>query len=124
MPIIWFSKRKNSVEASAFESEFTEIINTAEIIETLRYKLYVFGVPINGSTNLSCDNRAVCVITTRPESTLSKKHHSIDYCCRQEAVVEVTVRESKEHTSTNLSDLSNNTIAAPKRKVLLDKFKY
>jgi hypothetical protein len=53
--------------------------NTVEMIEALRYKLRMFGVPIEGPTNVFCDNEAVCKNTTRPESTLTKKHHSIAY---------------------------------------------
>ena len=51
--------------------------NVVDIIEALRYKLRMFGVPIDESTNIFCDNRAVCVNTTRTESTLSKKHHRV-----------------------------------------------
>ena len=57
--------------------------NAVEIIEALGYKLRMFGVPINVSTNIFCDNGAVCVNTTRPESTLSMKHYSISYHCAQ-----------------------------------------
>ena len=52
MPIIWFSKRQNSVEASIFGSEFTTMTNAVEIIETSRYKLRMFGFLINGATNI------------------------------------------------------------------------
>ncbi len=123
-PIIWFSKRQNSVEASTFGSEFTAMKNAVEMIEAMRYKLRMFGVPIDGPTNIFCDNGAVCVNTTRPESTLSKKHHSIAYHRCREAVAAGTVRVSKEHTSTNLADLFTKTMPAPKRDDLLDSFTY
>ena len=123
-PIIWFSKRQNSVEASTFGLEFTAMNNAVEIIEALRYKLRMFGVPIDGSTNIFCENGAVCANTTRPELTLSKKHHSIDYYRAEKAVAGETVRVSKEHTSTNMADLFTKMMAAPKREVLLDKFTY
>ena len=76
-PIIWRRKRHNSVEASMFGSEFIAMKNVVDIIEALRYKLRMFGVPIKVSRNIFCDNRAVFVKMTHPESTLSKKHHSI-----------------------------------------------
>ncbi len=123
-PTIWFSKRQNSVEASTFGSEFTAMKNAVEMIEALRYKLRMFGVPIDGPTNIFCDNGAVCSNTTRPESTLSKKHHSIAYHRSREAVAAGTARVSKEHTSTNLADLFTKTMAAPKRDDLLDSFTY
>ena len=123
-PVIWFSKRQNSVEASTFGSEFTAMKNAVEMIEALRYKLRMFGVPIDGPTNVFCDNGAVCVNTTKPESTLSKKHHSIAYHRAREAVAAGTIRVSKEHTSTNLADLFTKMMAAPKRDDLLDRFTY
>ena len=79
VPIIWFIKRQNSVESSTFGSEFDVMKNSVDIIEALRYKFRMFGVPIDGSTNIVCDNEAVSVNTTRPELTLSMKHQSIVY---------------------------------------------
>jgi hypothetical protein len=76
-PAIWFSRRQNSVEASTFGSEFTAMKNVVEMIETLRCKLRMFRVPIEGPTNVFCDNGAVCANATRLESSLTKKHHSI-----------------------------------------------
>jgi hypothetical protein len=96
--------------------------NAIELIESLRYKLCMFGVPIEGPTNVFCDNEAVCKNTTQPKSVLSKKHHSISYHRGQEAVAAGTVRVSKEGTLTNLSDLFTKTMAAPKREELVDKF--
>jgi hypothetical protein len=97
-PTVWFSKRHNSVEASTFGLEFPAMKNAVEMIEVLGCKLRVFGVPIEGPTNVFCDNGAVCANATRPESTLTKKHHSIAcHPCSREAVAAGTVRVSKEH---------------------------
>jgi hypothetical protein len=118
---ICFSKRQNSVEASTFGSEFTAMKNTVQMIEAMRYKLRMFGVPIDGPTNISCDNGTVCSNTTKPKSTLSKKHHSIAYHRSRKAVAAGTARVSKDHT---LADLFTKTIAAPKRVDLFDSFTY
>ena len=40
-PILWFSKRKNSVDTSNFGSEFTALKNEVELVTELRYKLSV-----------------------------------------------------------------------------------
>ena len=88
--------------------------NIVETIEALRYKLRMFGVTINGSTNSFCDNGEVFVKRIRPELTLSKKHHSIAYHCAQEAVAAENVKVSKEHTLTNLADLFTKTTEEPK----------
>ena len=38
-PIMWFSKRKNSVETSTFRSEFTMLKQAAKMVKALRHKL-------------------------------------------------------------------------------------
>jgi hypothetical protein len=55
-PIIWHSKQQNTVETSTFGSEFVAARIAVELIEGLRYKLCMFGVPIEGPTNVYCDN--------------------------------------------------------------------
>ena len=123
-PIIWHSKRHNSVEASTFGSESTALKNVTEMIEALRYKLRMFGVPIEGPTNVFCDNESVCKGVTRPESTLSKKHHSIAFHRNREAVAAGTTRISWENTEMNLSDLFTKIMSSIKRNSLLDKWTY
>ena len=58
-PIVWHSKRQNTVEASTFGSEFQAMKNAIELIEAMRYKLRMFGVPLEQPTNIFCDNEAV-----------------------------------------------------------------
>ena len=123
-PIIWFRNMQNSVEASMFGLEFTEMKNSVETIEALLYKLRMFGVQIDGTTNIFFDNGEVFVNTTQPKLTLSKNHHSIAYHRAREAVEAGSVRVSKEHTPANLDGLLTKTMAAPKRERLLYKFTY
>jgi hypothetical protein len=78
-PIIWFSKRQNTVETSSFGSEFVAAHKAVELIEGLRYKLRMFGIPIDGPTNVFCDNQSVVTNATMPESVLKRKHNSIAY---------------------------------------------
>ena len=84
-PVVWFSKRQNTVEASTFGSEFIAAKIAVELIEGLRYKLRMMGVPLDGPANVFCDNEAVVKNTTQPESTLKKKHNAIAYCRVREA---------------------------------------
>jgi hypothetical protein len=51
-PIIWFSKTQNTVETSTFGSEFVAMRIATEIIEALRYKLRMFGIPLEGTANV------------------------------------------------------------------------
>ena len=123
-PIIWYSKRKNTVETSTFGSEFTAMKTGIELIEGLRYKLRMFGVPIEGPTNIYCDNEAVYKSTVMPESTLKKKHHSIAYHRCREAVAAGTARVAKEGTETNLADTFTKTMGVLRRDFLFDRYTY
>jgi hypothetical protein len=98
--------------------------NAVELVESLRYKLRMFGVPIEGPTNLFCDYKAVYKNTSLRESTLKKKHHSIAYHRCREAVAAETVRVAKEGTKNNLSDLFTKALPQARREELLDKFTY
>ena len=123
-PISWFSKRQNSVETSTFGSEFTAMRQAIDMVKSLRYKLRMFGVPIEGPSNLYCDNEAVYKNVSNPDSTLSKKMHSISYHYCREAVASGVARVAKEDTTTNLADLFTKILPRERREELLDKFMY
>ena len=78
-PIIWFTKRQNTVEAATFGSEMVALRICKELIVALRYKLRMFGVEIDGPANVFCDNCGVVKNVSIPESTLMKKHNAINY---------------------------------------------
>ena len=95
-----------------------------EHIEALRYKLRMFGIPVEGPTSVFCDNESVFKNTTIPESTLKKKHTSICYHRAREAVAAKTMRVAKEGTLTNLSDLFTKPLPEKRRDHLLNRFTY
>ena len=95
-----------------------------EMIAALDYKLMMFGDPIDGSTDIFCDNEAVYKNASTPESQLRKKHHSISYHMSREAVASGACRMAKEDTETNLSDLFTKVLPRPRRELLLDSFTY
>ena len=66
------------------------------MVEGLRYKPRMMGVQVDGPTNDFCDNAAVVMNTTKPESTLKKKHNAIAYHRVLEAQVNETSHESEE----------------------------
>ena len=123
-PIIWYSKRQNTVETSMFGSEFITMKTAVEKIESLRYKLRMFGVPLEGPTNVFCNNEAVFKNASQPDSTLKKKHTSICYHRCREAVACRMIRVAKEGTLTNLSDLFTKPLTHATRENLLDCFTY
>ena len=98
--------------------------NYVELIAALGYKLRMFGVPIDGSTDIFCDNELVYKNASTPEYQHMKKHHSISYHMSREAVVSGACRMAKEHTETNLSDLFTKVIPRPRRGSLFDSFTY
>jgi hypothetical protein len=55
-PILWYSKRQNTVESSTFGSEFNAMCIATDMIQALRYKLRIFGVKLKGTV---CDNQNV-----------------------------------------------------------------
>jgi hypothetical protein len=77
--VVWYSKRQNTVESSTFGSEFVALRIATEKVEALRTKLRQFGVPLDGPCNTFVDNKSVFTQSTKPESTLTKKHNSIAY---------------------------------------------
>jgi RPA family protein len=76
---LWYSKQQNTVETSTFSSEYIAARIAVEMIEGLRYKLRMMGIEVTGPTAMFCDNESVVKNSTRPESTLKKKHNAIAY---------------------------------------------
>jgi hypothetical protein len=92
----------------------------ADMIESLRYKLHMFGVPIDGPANVYSDTEAVYKNTVLPESTLKKKHHSIAYHRCREAVAAGVMRVAKQGTEKNLADLFTKILTVAQRNFLLE----
>ena len=86
-----------------------------EQIEALRFKLRMFGIPIEGPADVLCDNNSVVNSSQRPESVLSKKHLLICYHQVREAVARGVCRVGKVHTTDNLSDLFSKVLPGPDR---------
>jgi hypothetical protein len=123
-PILWYSKRQNTVETSTFGSEFMSMRIAVELIEGLRYKLRIFGIPSDSPTNVFCDTEAVTKNVTLPESTLKKKHNAIAYHRSREAVAAGTIRVAKEDGKTNLADVLTKPLAQMTKEFLCDQFMY
>ena len=117
-PIIWFSKRQNTVESSSFGSEFVALRIAKDLIVALRYKLRMFGVPIEGPANKFCDNNGVVINASVPQSTLAKKHNAINYHAIREAVAAKILRVGKEDGMTNLADLFTKILTSDRRRAL------
>ena len=112
-PILWYSKRQNTVESSTFASEIIAMKIAVEMIEGFRYKLRMLGVPIEGSCNVFCDNDSVVKNVTRPESPLRKKHCAIAYHKARESIAAGMICVAKESGKTNLADLLTKLFSGP-----------
>ena len=87
-----------------------------DLVKPLRYKLRMFGIPIEGPSDVFCNNKSVFKdVSSRPELTLSKKQHSISYhACRESVAAKNIMRFAKENMLTNLVDIFTKTINMPK----------
>ena len=117
-PIMWYSKRQNTVESSTFGSEFVALRISTDLVISLRYKLRMFGIPIDGPANLFCDNEAVYKNASFAESQLKKKHQSICFHRVRECVAANIVIPHKVDTNFNLADLLTKSLPALKRIAL------
>jgi len=84
----------------------------------------MFGVPIDGATNIYCDNEAVYKNTAVPESVLKKKHHSIAYHRCREAVAATIIHVAKQGTEKNLAYLFSKVLTTARRSCLLERVTY
>ena len=124
-PIIWYSKRQNTVEASTFGSEFIALRACIEAITHLRYKLRMFGIPMDDEpTNILCDNMSVVKNSTMVESTLNKKHNSIAYHYARWNVAAGAIQLSWVKSDDNLADAFTKRLTHERREDLFGEWTY
>jgi hypothetical protein len=104
-PILWYSKKQNSVETSTFGLEFIALKTGVEIVKGLRYKLRMMGIPFDGHAHVRVDNMSVVKNTSVPESTLKKKPNAIAYHFVHEAVALDIIRIAYELSGSNKADI-------------------
>ena len=80
----------------------------------MRYKLRMFGIPIDGPANVFCDNRGVVKNASIPEWTSMKKHNAINYHAVREAAAAGILHVAKEDGKTNLADLLMKVLSGEK----------
>ena len=76
-PIYWHSKKQTSVDTSTLGSEMMAMKKAVDYIQGFRYKLRMFGIPVEEPSYMYGDNHSVLAGSTRPVSTLKKKAQSI-----------------------------------------------
>jgi len=123
-PVVWYSKRQNTVESATFGSEFIALKTAIDHIDGLRYKLRMFGIPINGPTSVFCDNESVVINATHCESPLRRKHTSIAYHRCREAQAAKYVQIGYQQGRNNPADLLTKLLLGPRMRALLRRLFY
>lgn len=75
------------------------------MVDIIRYKLRMLGVPLLGPACLMCDNASVVYNGSFPESTLKKKHVAISYHCVREFVAANKGVLFYKRSKSNIADL-------------------
>jgi hypothetical protein len=76
-PIVWYSKKQNTIESSTFGAEFVALRVCTETLVALQYKLWSFGVHVDGPADVYCDNGSVVKSASVVKGRLNKKHLAI-----------------------------------------------
>ena len=87
----------------------------ADYIRGFRYKLSMFGIPVEKPSYMYCDNQSVLAGSTRTESTLKKKAQSIALQFIREGCAADEWRTTYINTSENISDLMTKPLSGEKR---------
>ena len=123
-PIIWYSKKQNTVESSSFGSEFVAMRAARDMIVSLRHKLRSFGVPLKGPAHMFCDNQGVVNNASLPASTLSKRHNAINYHVVRESAAAGILKVSKVDGKHNRADVFTKVMGSQQRQNLLSRIIY
>ena len=123
-PISWFSKAQNTVESSMFSSEFIALRICLEAITALRYKLRMFGVPIDDATSVLCDNKSVVNNSSKVDSVLNKKHNAVSYHAVRWGVAAGIIRIGKIDGEYNLADAMTKRLTLQRRSALFGDWTY
>ena len=110
--------------SGVFHSEFVALRNATELITLFRYKLRMFGIPLDGPANVFCDNESVYRNFSFVKSQLKRKHNSICYHLVWEAVAAAKMVVFKVDGKENLADLLTKFVPGHKRKYLRSKIMF
>ena len=121
-PIIWHSKRTQTVESSTFGSEFIALRTCVEHLRALRCKLRMFGVDIDGQSRIHGDQSGMVKNCSLFESTLTKKHNAIAHHAVRWAVAAKEVLVAWVDTTKNIADGLTKALGGTKRKEIFGGF--
>ena len=79
----------------------------------------MFGIPIEGPTNILGDNESVVNSASKVEARLNKKHNAICFHTVREASAAKWIRVGWEPTDTNIADIFTKMLDTEQRRRLL-----
>jgi hypothetical protein len=101
------------VETSTYGAELVALRIAVEGVIEFRYKLCMMGIPLQGPSQILCDNQSVVLNTTLPSSTLKKKHNAIAYHRVREAVAANVVKVNHIEGKENIADILTKATDGP-----------
>ena len=123
-PIIWYTKRQNTVEASTFSSEFIAMKACIERMTYCIFKLRTFGVPVLDSIKILCNNESVLKNYYILASNLNKMHSSIAYHSVWWNVAAQLVKVAWINKNCNIADKITKSLTSDKRDCLFEDWTY
>lgn len=123
-PIIWFSKQQQTVETSTFSSEYIAMKVCIEGVQHLRYKLRMFGIPVEEETYILSDNESLTKSAVNVESKLEKKHNALAYHYTRWAIAAGMVKIAWINTKENLADAFTKRLPRHVREYLFGNWTY
>ena len=75
-PIVWYSKLRNTVKRWTFDAELFDLRINSELITLIRYKVRIFGIPLEG-VDFFCDDGYLYKSSSFTEPQLKRKHQYI-----------------------------------------------
>ena len=110
--------KQSTIETSTFGSEYIALRIAIEKVISLRYKLRMMGIGLNGSANIFMDNESVVRSGMNPDTVLKKKHVSIAYHKSRESFAANIITIYWIPSEENLADLLTKVLDVVKRKNL------
>jgi len=116
-PILWVSKRQNTVETSTYGSELVASRIAIEHMIAMKYCLRMLGVKLEDSSMMVGDNMAVILNTTIPSSAIKKKHQACICQKIRECLAAGFIGNGHIPSEDNVADI----MTKPLGKVLFEK---
>nr|MDZ8005347.1 hypothetical protein [Nostoc sp. DedSLP05] len=113
--ISWSTKKQNTVSLSTAEAEYKASVETVREAVSLRQLLRDVGLPIEGPTNILCDNQSAIKMTKNPVFHARTKHIEIYHHYIRDLVQDHVVHLEYIPTQDQVADLFTKSLG-------LDKF--